>query len=82
MYILSADKLNYEFDDATVSFIHKSVGDKVNEGDKVLELMTAKAVIVVESPVTGLINEISVKTDDVVDLESKLCVIDLIEGNK
>ena len=43
--------------------IYKNVGDSVKSGEDVMELETAKGVIVEKSPVDGVIKEIFVKKE-------------------
>ena len=43
---------------ATVAFWHFKTGDKVQEGDDVVELATDKAVFNVAAPVSGIIKKI------------------------
>ena len=43
-----------------------SVGDKVKEGDLIIEVETDKAAVEIPSPFTGTVREIRVKPDDVV----------------
>lgn len=75
MQSLTARSLDFDFDEATVSFLHYSVGGEVNKDEPLLELTTAKAVIVVESPVAGILKKI-VKVDDTVTLDTVLCEIE------
>ncbi len=45
---------------ATVAFWHVKVGDKVQEGDEILEVVTDKASFNVEAPRTGVLKSIAV----------------------
>lgn len=52
---------------ASVIDWHKAVGDDVREGDLLLEVMTEKVNIEVESPLEGRITEILKQVDDEVE---------------
>lgn len=51
--------------EATIQKWLKNDGDKVNEGDELLEIMTDKVTVVVESPKTGIL-KITAKEDETI----------------
>ena len=63
-------------DEATVSFFHFEEGDKVNEGDNLVEMVTDKAAFDVPSPVTGVLKKILVDEDQVVRVGEALAIIE------
>ncbi|WP_324827627.1 dihydrolipoamide acetyltransferase family protein [Qipengyuania zhejiangensis] len=58
---------------------HKKVGDTVNEDEEFVDMMTDKATVPMESPVTGKILEIAGAEGEMVSIGSMLVVID-VEG--
>jgi 2-oxoisovalerate dehydrogenase E2 component (dihydrolipoyl transacylase) len=58
---------------------HKQVGDTVNEDEEFVDMMTDKATVPMESPVTGKILEIAGAEGDMVSIGSMLVVIE-VEG--
>ena len=59
-----------------------SVGDKVNEGDPILEIETDKASVEIPSPYTGRVNDILVKAGDAVRVGDTLMTFDTKESKK
>ena len=59
-----------------------SVGDKVNEGDPILEIETDKASVEIPSPYTGSVKEILVKAGDVVRVGDILMTFDTKKSKK
>ena len=58
---------------------HKAVGDTVNEDEEFVDMMTDKATVPMESPVTGKIIEIAGGEGEMVSIGSMLVVIE-VEG--
>ena len=58
---------------------HKQVGDTINEDEEFVDMMTDKATVPMESPVTGKILEIAGSEGDMVSIGSMLVVIE-VEG--
>ena len=58
---------------------HKKIGDTVNEDEEFVDMMTDKATVPMESPVTGTIVEIAGEEGDMVAIGSMLVVIE-VEG--
>lgn len=59
---------------------HKKVGDRVEEDEEFVDMMTDKATVPMESPVTGMIVEIAGEEGDMVSIGSMLVVIE-VEGS-
>jgi pyruvate dehydrogenase E2 component (dihydrolipoamide acetyltransferase) len=55
---------------------HKRVGDKVEQGEIILEVETDKAVIEVESPASGVLRKILVPEGETVPVNTPLAVIE------
>ena len=53
-----------------------SLGDTVHEGDPLVEIEGDKAVIVLESDVSGSVKEILYQNEDMVDVGSVICRIE------
>ncbi len=58
---------------------HVKVGDRVSEDDRVADMMTDKATVEMESPVTGTVIEVAGEVGDVIAIGSALVVIE-VEG--
>jgi pyruvate dehydrogenase E2 component (dihydrolipoamide acetyltransferase) len=65
-------QLSENVDSGTVVSIRVRVGDKVSKGDTLLELETEKAVLEVPSPETGVVQDVLVKSGDVVKVGQKV----------
>jgi len=50
----------------------KSIGERVETGEVIVEIMTDKAAFEVESPASGTLSEILVQPDDEVDISTVL----------
>lgn len=59
---------------------NKKVGDRVQEDEEVVDMMTDKATVPLESPVTGIIVEIAGEAGDMVAIGSPLFVVE-VEGD-
>jgi pyruvate dehydrogenase E2 component (dihydrolipoamide acetyltransferase) len=62
-------------EEAKVITWNVKVGDKVNEGDEVIELLTDKATFTVPAPVSGTLTEINAPKDSIVKVGETLGVI-------
>ncbi|GGD49941.1 2-oxo acid dehydrogenase subunit E2 [Erythrobacter arachoides] len=58
---------------------HKQVGDRVSEDEEFVDMMTDKATVPLESPVTGTIVQIAGEVGDMVAIGSPLIVVE-VEG--
>jgi pyruvate/2-oxoglutarate dehydrogenase complex dihydrolipoamide acyltransferase (E2) component len=63
-------------DEGTVVRWLKTVGDKVEQGEILVEVETAKAIQEVQSPASGTLAEILVAEGDSVAINTSLAVID------
>jgi pyruvate/2-oxoglutarate dehydrogenase complex dihydrolipoamide acyltransferase (E2) component len=61
---------------ATVSYWYFKVGERVNEKDDLIELITDKATFNLPSPSSGVISEIIIPEGEIVDVGTVLGVID------
>ncbi|QZH74914.1 MAG: 2-oxo acid dehydrogenase subunit E2 [Erythrobacter sp.] len=59
---------------------NKKVGDRVHEDEEVVDMITDKATVPLESPVTGIIVEIAGEAGDMVAIGSPLFVVE-VEGD-
>jgi len=69
-------KLAEGVNEATVSFWHFEKGDKVNEGQDLVELATDKAVFNLPAPASGVLVEISTTEGDTVKVGQQVAVIE------
>lgn len=58
---------------------HVAVGDRIEEDSEIADLMTDKATVAMESPVTGIVVEVAGDVGDMVAIGSPLAVIE-VEG--
>ena len=63
--------------EAEIQDVVVSVNDQVKEGDVILLVETDKATVEIPSPFTGTVQEIKVKSGDVVDVGEEVMVFDL-----
>jgi len=68
--------LGNEISEAQVEEWLVAVGDKVTEGEQILVVMTPKAAVEIDAPATGILKEITVAVDELV--ESGALVIALV----
>ena len=66
-------------EEATVSVFLVDVGDAVNSGVDLVEMITDKATFTVPSPATGKIVSIAVEEDDVVKVGDLLAVMEVAD---
>ncbi|HMV43119.1 MAG TPA: lipoyl domain-containing protein [Leptospiraceae bacterium] len=58
---------------------YSEVGQSIEEGDEILELVTDKAAFPVESPVSGVLLEIKVPEGSIVQKDQLLGIMELIQ---
>jgi pyruvate/2-oxoglutarate dehydrogenase complex dihydrolipoamide acyltransferase (E2) component len=63
-------------DKAEVSFWYVEVGEKVEEGQDMVEMVTDKAAFTVPSPASGTLKEIRVQEGEVAKVGSVLAVLE------
>ncbi len=68
--------LGEDIEHATVSTWHYKEGDKINEGDDLVELQTDRALIHIPAPATGVLLELLVEEGDLVEVGEALATID------
>ncbi|MDB4349855.1 hypothetical protein OAA99_02760 [Omnitrophica bacterium] len=76
MIKVALPELGEEVKSAVVSYWHFEVGDKVNEGDDLVEMATDKATFNVPSPASGAIKEINCKEGDTIQVGETMAVIE------
>jgi len=69
-------EIGEDIEHATVSVWHYKEGDKVNEGDDLVELQTDRALIHIPSPATGVLLELLVEEGDLAEVGEALATID------
>ena len=69
-------ELSDDIEHATVNFWHFKEGDKINEGDDLVELQTDRNLIQITAPVTGVLLELLVEEGDIVEVGEALATID------
>lgn len=73
---VSLPELGEDIEYVTVTYWHYKVGDKVSEGDDLVEISTDKAVFNVPSPASGVVLEILVEEGDMAEVGEALGTID------
>ncbi len=63
-------------EEATVSFWHIENGNKVEEGQDLVELVTDKATFNLPAPCSGILKEVLVEEGDTIKVGQTLAVID------
>lgn len=61
---------------ASVSFWHKNVGDRINEGEDLVELVTDKAAFNMPAPAAGILKEIKAPEGDEVAVGQVIAIIE------
>lgn len=77
MYEVTMPKMGMAMEDGEIVEWFVDEGVYVNEGDIVLSIMTEKATVEIESPISGLLVEISAKNGDIVPIGEVIAVVDL-----
>ncbi|MCX7919243.1 MAG: hypothetical protein N3A72_06480 [bacterium] len=73
---ISLPELSDDIEYVTVTYWHYKVGDRVNEGDDLVEISTDKAVFNIPAPATGVLLEILVEEGDIAEVGESLGTID------
>ncbi len=60
---------------ATISFWHIEEGEKINEGDDLVEMVTDKATFNVPAPVTGVLSKIMFEEGQTVKVGEVIAII-------
>jgi pyruvate/2-oxoglutarate dehydrogenase complex dihydrolipoamide acyltransferase (E2) component len=77
MYEVTMPKMGMAMEDGEIVEWFIDEGTYVKEGDIVLSIMTEKATVEVESPISGLLVEIRAKKGDIVPIGEVIAVVDL-----
>lgn len=72
-------KIGLDMEEGTVHVWHKKVGDKVSQGEALLEIETDKTVTEVESSLNGTLVEIVAQEGDTVEITKTIAWIEADE---
>ena len=72
-------KIGLDMDEGTISQWYKKVGDRITEGDLLVEIETDKAVTDVESALNGILVEIVAKEGDTVEITKTIAWVEIDE---
>ena len=61
--------------EATITKWLKGVGDRVEKGETIAEMETAKSTVEIESPASGVLSDILVPESTMVDVETEIATI-------
>lgn len=76
MLEISLHNLSKNYQEATVQTWFVEEGDPVEEGDDLVELLTADGVIMLQAPVPGVLSEVYYDEGEVISKDDLLCIID------
>ena len=68
--------LGEDVKEVEISFWLKKIGDKVEEGEDILEVITDKAVFRIQAPASGVLKEIYKKDGDKVKVGEKVGLVE------
>jgi pyruvate/2-oxoglutarate dehydrogenase complex dihydrolipoamide acyltransferase (E2) component len=72
-------KIGLDMDEGTISEWHKKVGDKVTEGEPLVDIETDKAITTVESALNGTLVEIVAQEGDTVEITKTIAWVEVDE---
>jgi 2-oxoglutarate dehydrogenase E2 component (dihydrolipoamide succinyltransferase) len=75
-YEMALPKFAHAMTEGEIAQWYKSVGDSVEEGEVLFDLITEKVTVPVESPVSGTITEITVGENETVPVGITVALID------
>ena len=78
-YIFKLPDIGEGIAEAEIVAWHVKIGDRIEEDDRVADMMTDKATVEMESPVSGTVIEVAGEVGDVIAIGSALVVIE-VEG--
>ena len=81
MFEVLAKGLGKNVDEATVKTWFFEEGDAVSEGDDLVELAAEDSVVMISAPATGVLAEVCIDEEGVVQRDEVLCIIDDEEGD-
>ncbi|MBC8506997.1 MAG: hypothetical protein H8D34_19210 [Chloroflexi bacterium] len=77
MYEVTMPKLGMAMEEGEIVEWHVEEGDYIEEGDIVITIMTDKASVEIESPITGLLKDIQKGANEVVPVGEVIALVDL-----
>ncbi len=77
LYEVTMPKLGMTMEEGEIVEWHVKEGDYVREGDLVLTILTEKATVDIESPISGRVVEIRAQPGQVVPIGEVIAVVDL-----
>lgn len=77
LYEVTMPKLGMTMEEGEIVEWHVQEGDYVREGDLVLTILTEKANVDIESPISGRVVEIRAQAGQVVPIGEIIAVVDL-----
>jgi pyruvate/2-oxoglutarate dehydrogenase complex dihydrolipoamide acyltransferase (E2) component len=77
MYEVTMPKMGMAMEDGEIVEWHIEEGTYINEGDLVLTILTEKASVDIESPISGLLVEIRAQAGQVVPIGEIIAIVDL-----
>ena len=77
MYEVPMPKLGVAMEEGEIVEWFVQEGTYIEEGDVVLVIMTDKAAVEIESPISGQLVEIRAKTGDIVPVGETIALVDL-----
>ena len=77
MYEVTMPKMGMAMEDGEIVEWLVEEGTYINEGDMVLTIMTEKATVEIESPISGLLVEIRANAGDIVPIGEIIALVDL-----
>jgi pyruvate/2-oxoglutarate dehydrogenase complex dihydrolipoamide acyltransferase (E2) component len=77
MYEVTMPKMGMAMEDGEIVEWLVEEGTYINEGDMVITIMTEKATVEIESPISGLLVEIRAKAGDIVPIGEIIALVDL-----
>lgn len=76
MFEVLAKGLGKNVDEATVKTWFFEEGDTVTEGDDLAELSADDSTVIISAPASGVLAEVCVDEDEIVQRDEVLCIID------
>lgn len=77
MYEVTMPKMGMAMEDGEIVEWFVEEGTYINEGDMVFTIMTEKATIEIESPISGFLVEIRAKVGDIVPIGEVIALVNL-----
>lgn len=74
------NEINEGMGEATISYWHFEEGDKVEEGEDLVEVATDKSTFNIPAPCSGILTEVFFEEGDIVEVGEVLATIEKEEG--